>query len=71
MVVFRVADYVGMDDMTLRRLGPYIDRETYDAYLDIFDSPETGERVPRIVVPVAPKGNTEGENDGEEEDNGD
>lgn len=55
MVVFWVADYVGGDDMTTEKIGPYLDRDIYDAYLEMFDDPETGERVPRIVIPVAPE----------------
>lgn len=69
MVVFWVADYVGGYGRTMEEIGPYLDRDIYDdAYLEMFDNPETGERVPRIVIPVAPGDNTEGEDNG---DNGD
>ena len=69
MVVFWVADYVGGYGRTMEEIGQYLDRDIYDdAYLEMFDDPETGERVPRIVIPVAPGDNTEGEDNG---DNGD
>lgn len=55
MVVFWVADYVGGYGRTMEQIGPYLDRDIYDAYLEMFDNPETDERVPRIVIPVAPE----------------
>ena len=65
MVVFWVADYVGGYGMTMENISPYLDRDIYDdVYLEMFDDPETDERVPRIVIPVAPEDNTEGEDNG-------
>ena len=55
VVVFWVADYVGGYGRTMERISPYLDRDIYDAYLETFDDPETGERVPRIVIPVSPE----------------